>query len=82
VFAVVTVISRQGAAMRLQTPILVFSIILGSIVLASADDFPSRPIVMVVPFSAGGPTDSLALLWQILANGKVIRFTNQFLIDS
>jgi tripartite-type tricarboxylate transporter receptor subunit TctC len=26
----------------------------------SAEDFPSRPITLVVPFAAGGPTDSLA----------------------
>ena len=27
---------------------------------ASAADYPSHPITMVVPFSAGGPTDALA----------------------
>ncbi len=27
---------------------------------ALADNYPSRPITMVVPFSAGGPTDSMA----------------------
>ncbi|MBS0532350.1 MAG: tripartite tricarboxylate transporter substrate binding protein BugD [Proteobacteria bacterium] len=27
---------------------------------AAADDYPSHPITMVVPFSAGGPTDALA----------------------
>ena len=28
--------------------------------VASADNFPSHPITIVVPFSAGGPTDSMA----------------------
>ena len=27
---------------------------------ALADDFPSHPITIVVPFSAGGPTDAMA----------------------
>ena len=28
--------------------------------LASAETFPSRPITIIVPFAAGGPTDALA----------------------
>ena len=28
--------------------------------LASAQTFPSRPITIIVPFAAGGPTDALA----------------------
>src|SRR5436309_9623672 len=31
-----------------------------SIAAAAAETFPSRPITMVVPFGAGGPTDALA----------------------
>jgi tripartite-type tricarboxylate transporter receptor subunit TctC len=30
---------------------------------ASADDFPSQPIRLIVPFSAGGPTDTAARLF-------------------
>ena len=35
---------------------------LGFTVVASADDYPSRPITMVVPFAAGGPTDVIGRL--------------------
>jgi tripartite-type tricarboxylate transporter receptor subunit TctC len=34
--------------------------------MARADDFPSRPITMVIPFAAGGPTD---VLGRIMAKG-------------
>ena len=33
---------------------------LASIGLAGADTYPSRSITIIVPFSAGGPTDALA----------------------
>jgi tripartite-type tricarboxylate transporter receptor subunit TctC len=34
--------------------------------MARADDFPTRPITMVIPFAAGGPTD---VLGRIMAKG-------------
>ena len=38
----------------------VYALLLGAVAGAQAQTFPSRPITIVVPFSAGGPTDTLA----------------------
>jgi tripartite-type tricarboxylate transporter receptor subunit TctC len=40
--------------------LLVFATLLGSGSSALAEAFPSKPIVLVVPFGAGGPVDTLA----------------------
>jgi tripartite-type tricarboxylate transporter receptor subunit TctC len=46
---------------------------------ANADDFPSHPITMVVPFSAGGPTDAMA---RILAERMRITLGQTILIEN
>jgi tripartite-type tricarboxylate transporter receptor subunit TctC len=40
--------------------VAVLSLIAGAVGSAAAQTYPSKPITMVVPFSAGGPTDMLA----------------------
>ena len=40
--------------------LFVIACLLGSIASAAAQPYPSRPVTMVVPFGAGGPTDALA----------------------
>lgn len=37
--------------------------LLASIATARADDYPNKPVTMVVPFAAGGPTDVLARIF-------------------
>jgi tripartite-type tricarboxylate transporter receptor subunit TctC len=45
---------------KLSRVVLPLALLCASAIAASADDYPSRPITMIVPFAAGGPTDVLA----------------------
>src|SRR3954468_23216487 len=46
---------------------------------ALADNFPSRPITIVVPFSAGGPSDAMA---RILAERMKVTLGEAVLIEN
>jgi tripartite-type tricarboxylate transporter receptor subunit TctC len=46
---------------------------------ASADNFPSRPITIVVPFSAGGPSDAMA---RILAERMKVTLGEALLVEN
>ena len=50
-----------------------------TIVGSAAQDYPSRPITMVVPFAAGGPTDVVA---RILAEGMRASLGQPVLIEN
>lgn len=39
--------------------LLAAALVLGGVATAGAQDFPNRPLTMVIPFAAGGPTDVL-----------------------
>jgi tripartite-type tricarboxylate transporter receptor subunit TctC len=58
--------------------IVVFAAILGAVGGAAAAEYPSRPITIVVPFAAGGPTDSLA---RILAERMTARLGQPVIIE-
>src|ERR1700726_3833400 len=45
---------------RLVVATIVVAAIAGLAARTSAQPFPSRPVTMIVPFSAGGPTDAIA----------------------
>src|SRR2546423_4729704 len=46
--------------------VLVFAVTIGSASVAKTQNWPTRPITMVVPFGAGGPTDTIG---RIVAEG-------------
>src|SRR5437868_12236084 len=42
--------------------VLAFAVVLGAVRLAVAQDFPNRPVTIVVPYTPGGSTEILARL--------------------
>jgi tripartite-type tricarboxylate transporter receptor subunit TctC len=53
-------LSKRRAMRGLVLTGLALGAMLGQASLAQAQDFPSRPIKVIVPYSAGGPTDLMA----------------------
>src|ERR1019366_9374745 len=50
---------RGGAEMK-TLRVALFHAVLGCALTAGAQGYPTHPITMIVPFSAGGPTDTIA----------------------
>ena len=48
-------------------------------VFASADNFPSRPIRLIVPYAAGGGTDAIA---RVIADGAAAQLGQSFVVEN
>ena len=58
---------------------LALAALLATPTLATAQDYPTKPVRMVVAFSAGGPTDVLA---RVVAKGMSTALGQQVIIDN
>src|SRR5262245_27928451 len=56
----VIVARARRECMKLSHLALAIAAMVGSVETAQAQAYPTRPITLIVPFSAGGPTDTLA----------------------
>jgi tripartite-type tricarboxylate transporter receptor subunit TctC len=59
--------------------VLVLAFAAGSFDIAVAQDWPSRPVTLVVPFAAGGPIDSIG---RILATSLSERLGQQIIVEN
>jgi tripartite-type tricarboxylate transporter receptor subunit TctC len=65
----------RSAIARLLTLLLA----LGAAALVHAQDYPSKAITMVVPFAAGGPTDTVA---RLLAQAMSDALKQQIIVEN
>jgi len=67
------------ARKKMKKLIVATAAVLAFIASAGAEDYPSRPITMIVPFAAGGPTDVLA---RIMAEGMRASLGQNVLVEN
>ena len=65
--------------MKLLSFVATLAIVVGSIADARAQGYPSHPITMIVPFAAGGPTDTLG---RILSEGMRTSLGQTIIIEN
>jgi len=70
---------RNGCIAKLLALLVAGIVGLASTGMARAQGYPGRPITMIVPFAAGGPTDMLA---RILAQRMAIKLGQSIIIEN
>jgi tripartite-type tricarboxylate transporter receptor subunit TctC len=71
--------SQNKRSFLRNSAVLVAALAMGEAWAQSANDWPIRPVTIVVGFSAGGPTDVVA---RILAEQLTAKFNQSFVIDN
>jgi len=66
-------------SIRVQMAVAVMAVVLGHTQAAFAQDYPNRPIRLIVPFSAGGGTDTIA---RSLGSLMATRFSQPVIIEN
>jgi tripartite-type tricarboxylate transporter receptor subunit TctC len=72
-------ISQNKRSFLRNSAVLVAALTMGGAWAQSANDWPTRPVTIVVGFSAGGPTDVVA---RILAEQLTAKFNQSFVVDN
>jgi len=65
--------------MKMRIVAITLASLLASVTSGVAEDYPTRPITMIVPFAAGGPTDVVA---RLLAEGMRASLGQNVLIEN
>src|SRR5665213_597197 len=71
--------SRKGCIAKLPALVIAGIVGLASTGMAIAQGYPAHPITMIVPFAAGGPTDTLA---RILAQRMTVKLGQSIVIEN
>jgi tripartite-type tricarboxylate transporter receptor subunit TctC len=70
---------RNGCIAKLRALMVAGIVGLASTGMATAQSYPAHPITMIVPFAAGGPTDTLA---RILAQRMTVKLGQPIVIEN
>jgi tripartite-type tricarboxylate transporter receptor subunit TctC len=65
--------------MKFRIAAIALAALLASVAIGGAQPYPSRPITMIVPFAAGGPTDALA---RVLADRMRVTLGETILVEN